>query len=712
ALGHWSFDEGYGDTANDSGTGGNNGDLAGSCPGAATCPTWTNSGKFGKALSFDGNDYVDAGTNLDINGELTISAWIKPDVDTGGPHMIVGNDGTAVGDYALEINRTAGRVSAYWGNQVIITSDSSINTTDWQHVTLVRKGSTSDWTAEIYIDGILDKTATTSVNTTGTNETTAIGVAGSSGAYDFEGDIDEVKIYNSALTQDQIKLLYNQTSAAVWGTTSTDLSGVGTWSSANEYCPPGQGSSCTAPVGEWKFDEKTNTSAYDTSENNNTGTLTNGPEWRHAGECKHGSCLFFDGASGLDQDDNVAAGSDTSIDDIFDGGGSASFWVYPQSANELNGRMLAKIGVDSGWRIQVQTCDSNNLDLRMVTDVPGTGSQWRLDCGLTIDEWNHVAITYNDDSSSNDPTFYVNGIKQTLDLDINGDAYVSDASDNFIIGADSSSGTGTFDGLIDEVKVYDYVRTQAQIAWDYNRGAPIGHWQLDECTEDTAYDIGSGGNNGTITIGGSGSNTSAGTCSSGDTSHAWYNGITGKVNSSLNFDGNDDYISIGDDSALDLDNGYSVTAWVNFDDVATNYQTVVVKPQDANNANYWLGVYTTDGELECGHADSGSFYTLNTTTANLSTGQWYHLVCIHDASAQTITIYVNGVQKAHQTAVNVPDLNDQAVQIGDDSTAWGGTNLDGQIDDVRIYNYALTPQQIRNEFNQGAVYFGPNTGSP
>ena len=39
-------------------------------------------------------------------------------------------------------------------------------------------------------------------------------------------------------------------------------------------------------------------------------------------------------------------------------------------------------------------------------------------------------------------------------------------------------------------------------------------------------------------------------------------------------------------------------------------------------------------------------------------------------------------------------------------------NFNGQIDDVRVYNYALTAAQVKNEYNQGAVSFGPSTGAP
>ena len=56
-------------------------------------------------------------------------------------------------------------------------------------------------------------------------------------------------------------------------------------------CIPGDTSTCDPPVGQWNFDEKSGTTAYDTSGNGNDGTLTNGPSWARG---KFGSALSFD----------------------------------------------------------------------------------------------------------------------------------------------------------------------------------------------------------------------------------------------------------------------------------------------------------------------------------------------------------------------------------------------------------------------------------
>jgi len=722
---HLNFDEGYGDTANDSSPQDNDGNLAGgtSCPqsGDSACPSWSNNGKFGKALDWeqDGvtDDYVEVNTAIISDYPFTASVWAKTESATNQDDLISLADSSVENVfYSLEIN--AAGYAAFdlldGGSSDNTASTTAINDTNWHHIVGVFTSSTERY---LYVDGIQVASSTTSISLNSGVDRWHIGQrADSTPSNNYDGLIDEVAIYNSALTQDQIKLLYNQTSAAVWGATSTNSSDVGTWSSTNEYCPPGQGSSCTAPIAEWKFDEKVNTSAYDTSENNNTGTLTNGPEWRHAGECKHGACLFFDGASGLDQNDIVNAGTDNSIDNIFDGGGTVSAWVYPQSEGEDSSGMIIEKGLSSdGWFIQVQPGTGNTVDLNMRAAFSDPGnSQWRVDNILNLNEWSHIVIIYDDDSASNDPTFYVNGIEQTLDLDSNmAGSYDSDESADLSIGSRLPGTDHTFDGLIDQVRMYDYERTASQIAWEYNRGGPIGHWQLDECSGNTAYDIGNGGNNGTITIGSGGTQDEAGTCLSGDTSHAWNNGTTGKVNYSLNFDGNDDYISIGDIDTLEVpsEGKLTIAAWVNRD-TFNSHDVIYSKTSDiTSGAVDRLVFYISAGDGLVFIIGDGGNSHLHVSNREITQSGWYHVVVVFENTDES-TFYVNGVADDSGLGAGFSQAmdNSDAVVIGAESD--GGYPFSGQIDDIRVYNYVLTQEQIRDIYNQGSVYFGPSTGHP
>ena len=105
----------------------------------------------------------------------------------------------------------------------------------------------------------------------------------------------------------------------------------------------------------------------------------------------------------------VNAGSDSTIDDIFDGGGTVSYWVKPGGPGGGEGdqaHMIFKRGSDTGWNISTQPCDSDSVDIYMRVENAATDGAWRSNCVLNVDEWNYVSISYDDDAISNDPAIY------------------------------------------------------------------------------------------------------------------------------------------------------------------------------------------------------------------------------------------------------------------------------------------------------------------
>ena len=271
-----------------------------------------------------------------------------------------------------------------------------------------------------------------------------------------------------------------------------------------------------------------------------------------------------------------------------------------------------------------------------------------------------------------------------------------------------------FNGLIDDVKIYNYARTPAQIAWDYNRGKPIAYWRFDECSGGTIYDQSrrckdSGDcNNGTLHLGTSGT-TATGTCASSSNSF-WYNGRNGKINSAGSFDGTDDWVVVPDpgaNSIFDITDEITISAWVK--KVSnTGWDAIVTKADSgANIVNYSLSGY--GDEIDFSYYSSGTWQTMQTTSANLQTGTWYHILVTYSDSANSIDIYVNMVLQPEKVIYGNPEnssmiANNEDVHIGN-SKAHDSPN-DGLIDEVKIWNYALTAEQIKMEYSGGAVRFG------
>ena len=215
-VGYWNFDEGSGTAANDSSGNSNTGTLTNN-------PTWTQ-GKVGGAILFDGlDDYVDVGTrsSLNLSGEVTISAWVKDIKTSGASRSILGdtsNAGAAAQYLLSRDNSNVPKIAVQWGNTagkpgVVTKSNTGMTKDVFYHVVMIRQGSAGAWTGSVYINGVLDASTATSTDPSVQNRF-AIGRKGGSSSEYWNGVIDEVRIYNRALSTDEVQALYTADSSS------------------------------------------------------------------------------------------------------------------------------------------------------------------------------------------------------------------------------------------------------------------------------------------------------------------------------------------------------------------------------------------------------------------------------------------------------------------------------------------------------------------
>ncbi len=706
-IGYWKFDEGYGITANNSGNGGStlNGTLTNMASPATSTSGWTNSGKFGKALTFNSGSstYVTMGNQsaLNFTDSFSLSAWIKTTASpTGGNYSTIVSKGALQGStngYALFLNgdNLAHLTFQVRNSSTIVQLDGGVvNDNNWHHVLAVRNHSIN--TSYIYVDGILKASdATTSLTNYSSTGNFGIGgnytVAGAVWSFFFTGSIDEVKVYPYALTADQVKLDMNQSQSQVLGALSDAANGGN--SAAAEYCIPGDTSTCSAPVGRWDFDESSGTTVNDTSGNSNTGTWSGtGAHWTPG---KIGFAGNFNGS-----DDYVSVGDTTSLQ--LTTTGTVEAWIYPTSVSGTHVIFRKNNGSSpfDGYILY-----ANNTDLVFRWDNTGTTNQVTASGILSANAWYHVV-----------------GIQtgSGIQVYLNGSLVASGGSANSLTSKGysaqiASSASDRLIGKIDQVRVFNYARTAAQVAWDYNRGGPVGWWKMDECQGTTINDASGNANTGTLIVGATGSQTSAGTCTASGTT-AWYQGKTGKFNSSLNFDGTDDYVDAGSSNTI-TSNNITTCAWVkpavtSRGDIVTRWNSGVGNSQFDLLYGLTTGkpqFYITDGTAP-GIKNSG----VGSTT--MSTGRWYYICGTYNGS--TVAVYLNGTLESSAAAsitLNTTSLYNY--RIGDNSQNGNGSSganpLTGQIDDVRVFNYALTGTQIQQLYNGGFGFrVGPSTGSP
>jgi len=196
-VAYYTFDENSGTTAQDSSGNNNDGTISGA--------TWA-TGHSGSALSFDGlNDYINAGTNsvLDLNGAMTISAWVRPvGWSTGSIGAIVtrgAGGGTGYEFYTRQVSNSY----ALWDINPAVISTIGPTFGEWQHAAVVVDGSTY----RFYVNGEDAGTGSWSLSPSGINPLLIGSFDGSSEF--FNGSIDELRIYNYALSNAEIQDLFN-----------------------------------------------------------------------------------------------------------------------------------------------------------------------------------------------------------------------------------------------------------------------------------------------------------------------------------------------------------------------------------------------------------------------------------------------------------------------------------------------------------------------
>ena len=167
---------------------------------------------------------------------------------------------------------------------------------------------------------------------------------------------------------------------------------------------------------------------------------------------------------------------------------------------------------------------------------------------------------------------------------------------------------------------------------------------------------------------------------------------TGKYDSALAFNGSNALVTIADSASLHLTTAMTLEAWVNPSVVSSAWRDVLYKGND----NYYLeGTTTVGGGVPTGAATiSGANNGANGTSA-LTPNTWSHLAVTFDGA--TLRLYVNGTQVGTLAQAGTIVTSTNPLQIGGDSIY--GQFFQGMIDEVRVYNTALTLAQIQADMN-------------
>ena len=398
---YWPFDSDYSDVING---------YAGGSTGAYIAEEGASYELYSGSLVLDGvDDYVEVEGLKGVAGSASRSctAWVKTTAEADGTIMSWGADSSCQ-KWLFRVE-ASGRIGlAVWGGMV--SSDVTVNDGNWHHVAVVLMDDGNCTVSDIkfYIDGELCETivGTEGAIDTVVSQNVIIGSVRINGNMTkcFAGSLDEVKLYNRALTSEEVAkeaLKYVELSLPLNEGAGTDVSDV----SLNDY----------------------------------SASVAGSPVWDNG---VAGSCLSFDGV-----DDYLMVSGYTGVV----GSASRTCCAWVKTTAVANAAIISW-GADEVGKKWLFRIDSNGY--------PGLaiwGGAVYSDVAVNDGQWHHVAVVLEDgyDADMSNVRLYIDGRSCGVLVSAAGDVDTK-ADQSVIIGAMEVNGNMSykFSGLIDEVKVY------------------------------------------------------------------------------------------------------------------------------------------------------------------------------------------------------------------------------------------------------------------
>ena len=587
------------------------------------------------ALDFDGsNDWVSmsGGANLGISGDMSLSFWVNPDDNSTGYFF----DNRGPGSFWLLKN--------YSGYTINFENRSRVNPPgwtlgEWYHIVVTNTPSGS----AMYLNGVQVDT--------GSGETASIttnlraGTRYTNSSY-INAQMDDVTLYDREISQAEVNALYSAQSEASEVSVGGLQSGLAGW---------------------WKLDgDGKDSTPY----------------------ANHGQVFGATATSDRNGSANQA----------YDFNGSSDYIALPKFYNSSGAlsqlTVSAWVKVDpgaGGWSI-LDFDRSEYFTATISGNVTGTNKVGFHTAGSGIHDmssnsnvadgqWHLVTWQYD----GVDKIIYIDGVEDARAVNPHGGSGLGTGTTRYgIIGDGSEAGTFNgggnndyFDGIADEIRLYERALSVDEIkilAESYkpeisisslSKGL-IADWDFNGDAKDkTPY-----------------------------SNHATVNGATltsdrmGLTESAYNFDGVNDYIEVPAPSISTAPNLFTVTGWIK---PSSSQSSRFITPASVGIDQFIQ--YTGSSQLirvvVVPAADtSGS--AISSPVNSVPVGEWTHwAVSIDD---KTVKLYINGVQVASQT-------------VGHEIAGWAGHWdvgqrgngtfwLDGVIDDLKIYNRALTASEV------------------
>jgi hypothetical protein len=728
-------------------------DIVGTNHGTLNRATYA-PGKVSQAFSFDGTDgYVNVpySSSLDLQGSLTITAWINSANNSSLNRGIAGK----AGGYQIYVEAGGLLVFGFYnvsGGWTLLHSSILIPENAWVHV--AGTFNSTDGTMQLYINGAPDTSLITAQRLSANANPVKVGGFGSDGA-PFSGRIDEISIFNRALSASEIAAIYIADSEGMCRPSVAAPSGMVAWwpgngnpndvFGTNNGALQGSATYAAGKVGQaFSFDGNGDFVQVLNPQNIPAG---NSPRTIVAWIKSVGDTGLYQGIVGYGLP-NAGLGSGNSL--FFEWGGDSVADKLFQM-NLISGGASSSIMEHGTWYHVALTHDGSATSLyldgvlessvNMVQNtVLGSGTDLRIGNSPLFDTWHTYFYGFIDEPAIFNRALAVDEIAAIYNAGSSGMSPIDTTPDTFDLSAQTGMPIST--AIVSNpitITGISYPTAISITGGEYSVSTNSGDtWSTYSSTIPATVSV----NNqvkvrltsssspstlatATLTIGGVSGDFNVTTAAFGDPNASglvsWWkaennaydsvvgnhgtpmNGATygtGLVGKAFNFDGVNDYVAIPNSDSLNFgaNQPMSLNLWVKRTSTWAVNTILAKRPDCGGQVHYILQWYETGNWFHFG-SSGGLDNGVHTTADKLPLNSWTLISITFDGAVATM--YINGAAEASHAMSFDP--NTVPLILGGEPSC--GDFFGGLIDEVKFYNRALSASEIATLYGLGPNAF-------
>jgi hypothetical protein len=440
----------------------------------------------------------------------------------------------------------------------------------------------------------------------------------------------------------------------------------------------------------WTLDDRQGSTAYDQTSYGRNGTNSNvALDTANPRVGKIDGAYTFDGSS-----------SSVTLPYVNNDQFAVAAWFYRTRTGTVNEPIFSAFDINAqqGYELSFGSWNPGTLNFHLVTQTGGGVKTFEsMGASVPSNQWVHLVGTY--DKTTGLQSLYINGVLANSWSHPAGNTVVPLTTHSPSIGY-STFNDCHFQGKIDDVKIYTRPLTADEVDRDYQNGAMVAYWKLDETAGGPVLD-------------------------SRGTSDGVNNGASiaqpGRVRYAYSFDNTDDYVYTPYNMTTDQ---LTVSAWFYRTNDNTGDPIYSAFHYDGGNsqldAGYELSFAHWQPSRLCFHlvTQTGGVRTwdyINTSTF-FSLNQWHYVVGTYDKTTGLQTLYVDGAWEADNSGsprtAGSTVVPPESVSPTIGQSSFGSTDFDGKIDDVRIYDQPLTADEVARNYAWGGSFAMMSAAAP